>query len=255
MHRFFCESKNISGGQAVVADAGQLHHIRDVLRFKAGETAVILDEDGAVYNVKLLEIAADKAVFGIVEKKAGLPAAHAAITVACALPKKSKIDDIIDKLTQIGVDRIIPMTTERVVVRLDRFAAAAKARRWQKIALSAVKQSQRSTIPVIDPMTGFDEVIRLPGFDARLIPHLAEERASLKSVLHKKHYRTILVLIGPEGDFTPTEISRALAQGFIPVSLGDNILRVETAALVAAGIVQYELQEECPKQNPYDTGS
>ncbi|MCX7927551.1 MAG: 16S rRNA (uracil(1498)-N(3))-methyltransferase [Candidatus Omnitrophica bacterium] len=244
MHRFFCVSQNIKKGQAFLDDPVQLHHLRNVLRFKVGFQAVILDEKGNVYQAYLKSLTSQQAVFCL--KELSLPKVSSSVyrAIACALPKKSKFDEIIDKLIQLGIERIIPMQTERVVVHLEEKDKQKKYKRWQQIALNAVRQCQRNTIPIIDKVMDFKEVLKLPGFDLKLIPHLQEGCLPLQEVFNRTTFKSCLCLIGPEGDFTPEEISLAKEAKFTPVSFGDNILRVETACLYIASILNYELQKK-----------
>jgi len=191
------------------------------------------------------------------------------ITVACAIPKKVKMDEIVDKLTQLGVVCIIPLQTERVIVKLDKQKKLQRLLRWEKIASSAVKQSQRNKFVEIKPVTDFKELIAdTQDFDLKLIPTLEGERKSLRNILsssfilchprasgdlkkmdsrfhgndvmnvHKVVPKSIIVLIGPEGDFTPQEITLAKAAGFLPISLGKQVLRVDTAAIAAVSFIK-----------------
>ena len=162
------------------------------------------------------------------------------LTIACAIPKSSGMDDVIDQLTQLGVERIIPMMTERVVVKLDESKKSARLERWLKIAESASAQSQRSDIPAIEPVTPFKEVVSNSGsYGLKLIPNLEGYRQSIQEVMRGNETSSILVLIGPEGDFTPGEVELAIDKGFIPVSLGSTVLRVATAAVAVASYVRF----------------
>ena len=241
MNRFYCRSGDVSGETIIISDPGQLHHLKDVLRFKAGDKAEIFDDKANEFSVVLTGISDKQAEFSVKERKpAGIRRSRLAI--ACALPKRSKIDDIIDKLTQLGVDRIIPLATERVIVRIDKDKALARQKRWEAIALSASKQSKRNNVPVVDPLTDFGDLIaNSREFELKLIPNLEGEREGLKKLLAGKKPSSVLVLIGPEGDFTPDEVRAAKKSGFIPVSFGDFVLRVETAALFAASVLNYEI--------------
>ncbi len=245
MNRFYCNISDVRGEKIIISDPGQVHHIKDVLRFEAGEKAVIFDNQGNVYTSRLENISEKKAEFRVEAKKHKVDFKRAVIAVACAIPKKEKIDDIIDKLTQLGVDRIIPLISERVIVKMDKAKRAQRWNRWEKIVLSASKQSQRNSVPIIEPVTDFAELIgRAREFDLKLIPNLLGERKSLKGCLSGKKPESVLVLIGPEGDFTPEEVNSAVKAGFIPVTFGDFVFRVETAAIYIASILQYELNTE-----------
>ncbi|MDO8662303.1 MAG: RsmE family RNA methyltransferase [Candidatus Omnitrophota bacterium] len=256
MHRFFCTTSDITSTEIIIKDKEQAHHIRDVLRLKPGKQVEVFDEKGNEYSCEIREIK-DKIYLEIKNKiAADKISQRIKLTVACALPKKSKLDDIIDKLVQLGVHRIIPLKTERVIVKLDKYKEAGRLERWRKIALSAAKQSKRNDLPVIEPVQDLQKVIaRSQEFDLKLIPYLGGERKNLKDVLDKflkkgdgsifsaSDSRKIepspcfLILIGPEGDFSEAEVKLAVAAGFIPVTLGDLVLRVDTAAIAAASFI------------------
>ncbi|MDO8567142.1 MAG: RsmE family RNA methyltransferase [Dehalococcoidales bacterium] len=232
MNRFYLR-QNITGDSITISDADQLHHIKDVLRSKAGDEVAVFDGSGVEYLCSIEKLSLREAVLAIKSKRpAGSPPVK--ITVACAIPKKTSMDDIIDSLTQLGVDRIIPMETERVIVKLDEAKKSARLERWRKIAQSAAEQSHRSTLPQVDPVSPFESVISgCRDFDVKLIPTLPASRP-IREIVAAAKPQSIIVLIGPEGDFTPQEVESALKAGFVPVSLGGTVLRVGTAA-VAVG--------------------
>ncbi|HNW39858.1 MAG TPA: RsmE family RNA methyltransferase [Candidatus Omnitrophota bacterium] len=245
MNRFFVEKINALDKDIVLNDLAQLHHLRDVLRVKLGEKVAVFDRLGNEYLAQVSEIQTASVKFEIKEKRP-FNKLDIQITVACAIPKKVKMDDIIDKLTQLGVACIIPLQTERVVVKLDKQKKLQRFQRWEKIALSAVKQSQRSDFVVIKPVTDFKNAISDPGdFDLKLIPTLEAEGKSLKSIfdLSTKPVKKIIVFIGPEGDFTPQEVALACAEGFLPVTLGKQVLRVDTAAIAAVSFIKLNAED------------
>ena len=246
MNRFFCLRTGISDQEIALSDKEQVHHIKNVLKLEIGEKVGVFDETGNEYHCAIIEIK-DKVylrIEGILPRKDS----KIKLTIACAIPKKAKIDDIIDKLIQLGADRIIPLKSERVVVKLDKQKENARLERWKKIALSATKQSQRSQLPEITPIKSLKEVIALSSeFDLRLIPTLRGERRPLEEIFsgdnsifrNKKHESvTIIALIGPEGDFSDAEVNAAIIAGFIPVTLGDLVLRVDTAAIAVAAYIK-----------------
>ncbi len=240
MNRFFIEKINPKDKFIILSDYAQLHHLRDVLRIKPLEQAVVFDNSGNEYIVRVLEIGA-RAVKLEIKERRPVKEPGLRITVACAIPKKVKMDDIMDKLTQLGVECIIPLQTERMIVRLDKQKKQERLARWQKIALSAVKQSQRSRLPLIKPVTGFkDVVLAAHNFDLKLIPTLEGRRKTLREVFRdsSKKIERVMVLIGPEGDFTPDEVVLAKEAGFLPVSLGPLVLRVDTAAVAVVSFIK-----------------
>lgn len=243
MHRLFCSLENISGDKINISDKNQIHHLKNVLRLKIGDEVIVCDEKGNVYNSVIEELTPKNMILKIKDtKETSTTAKKIRITAACALPKKSKFDDIVDKLTQLGVDKIIPMQTQRVALKLDRHKQALRLGRWQKIALNASGQSQRNRLPVVTAVMPVKQVLEQSAeFDLKLIPALTGERKTLKQVLSVLKPRNILFLIGPEGDFTPEELSGAVRLGFIPITLGEGVLRVETAAVAVMSILDYAL--------------
>lgn len=240
MHTFLCSSGEVAHDRITVTDAARLRHMRDVLRIRKGEKVDTFDEQGTVYRTVVEEVGRDRIVLAINERKQGSrDAGQARLTVACALPKNVKMDDIVDKLTQLGVDTIIPMLTERVIVRWDGRKKESHRQRWERIALSACEQSRRSSVPVIEAVQEFQAVAARAGdYDLAIIPWLEGKRKTLKEVLCAHPANTILVMIGPEGDFSAEEVSSALAAGCVPVSLGERVLRVDTACAAVAAFIR-----------------
>ncbi len=239
MHRFYID--RIDGKIASISDAGQLHHLKNVLRLKVGNDIIVCDREGNEYSGTITAMERKRALIKVADLKS-TRRSEMKLTIACAIPKGNSMDDIIDQLIQLGVERIIPMETERVVVKLNEAKKEARLTRWRKIAQNAAGQSQRKSIPIIEAVNGVIDVInRSQGFDLKLIPHLEGERKPLKDVLAKSGGKSIIVLIGPEGDFTPVEVGLALKVGFIPVSLGNTVLRVATAAVAVASYIKFAL--------------
>jgi 16S rRNA (uracil1498-N3)-methyltransferase len=238
MPRLFYPSPVVTDGKITIADPERTHYLRDVLRLKAKDKVLIFDQKGNEYSSEVEKVSANSVSLRIVEMKSPASAKGIQLTIACAIPKKSKMSDIIDKLTQLGVDRIIPLNTQRVVVRLCREKETLLFWRWKKIVISASQQSQRNILPLVDPVTDIKELLtHCQEFDLRLIPTLSGERKPLKEVFSRGSPKNILVLIGPEGDFSEQEVWLAKKYGFIPVSLGDTVLRVDTAAIAVTSFI------------------
>lgn len=241
MPRLYCPSPQIIAKQIILGDNNQVHHIKDVLRLKIGEEVTIFDDCGSEYLCRAKELLKDEIILEIKSKRGSSRIKRAKLTIACAIPKNAKIEDIIDKLTQLGVDTIIPLITERVIVKITQHKQADKLARWRKISQSAAEQSQRNSLLVIEPVKQIKELLaEAKKYDLKLIPTLAGNRKSLKEICGlMAEVKNILVLIGPEGDFTPHEVSLAIKAGFIPVSLGDLVLRVDTAAVAVASFIKF----------------
>ncbi|MCX5710314.1 MAG: RsmE family RNA methyltransferase [Candidatus Omnitrophica bacterium] len=238
MNRFLVPALDSSSNSVTITDLKLIHHLRDVLRLKAGEAVSVFDGKGNDCAAAIVKISADSVELVVKNRKVSV-FRKVSVTIACAIPKKSRFDDIVDKLTQLGVDRIIPLKTKRTIVKLTKEKEGARHKRWIKIALSASQQSQRSVLPHVEALTDIKDVIkRSAEFDLKLIPTLEGERKGFKEVFSHPHpYRNILIFIGPEGDFTADEINLARKNGFIPVSLGTSVLRVETAAVAVASFI------------------
>jgi len=244
MHRFYCPGKNISVDTIVIDEPGQVHHIKDVLRLKIEEKLDIFDEQRNNYKCCIKEILRDKIILEVLAAGTRNVKKKIEIAIACAIPKKSRMDDIVDKLTQIGANRIIPLETQRVIIKLDGNKKTLRGKRWEKIALSAACQSKLDEVPVIEPVSAFKDVLlSSKDYDLKVIPTLCAERKTLKEILRKIKPKKILALIGPEGDFTTQEVELAKRAGFIPISLGASVLRVETAAVAVASFLKLYHEE------------
>ncbi|MEW6074785.1 MAG: RsmE family RNA methyltransferase [Candidatus Omnitrophota bacterium] len=240
MHSFFCPSRNISKKKAVITDASQLHHMRNVLRLKEHETVLINDEKQNRYKAAINKVSPSLIDLIIIEKLLSGDTVDSAVTIACAIPKGPRMDAIVDSLVQLGVSRIVPLLTERVIVKLDEKKKMSRVQRWRKIATQACQQSKRSSAVVIDSVKDLKYFLEeSQSFDLRLMPTLGENNASVREIVKKRTFKDAVILIGPEGDFTPSEIALAQSFGFIPVSLGKLVLRVDTAAIAIAAYLRF----------------
>jgi len=240
MNRFFVEKIEEKNKFIILNDSGQLHHLRDVLRIKPLEKVAVFDNSGNECITMVVEINSIQAKLEVKERR--LPKnSNLSLTVACAIPKKVKMDDIVDKLTQLGVECIIPLETERVIVKLDKRKKIDRFQRWEKISLSASKQSQGCRLTQIKPVSSLRDVLSATEeFEIKLIPTLEGSRMSVKEIFARDYKKSarVIILIGPEGDFTPDEVSLAKKSGFLPVSLGERVLRVDTAAIAVASFIK-----------------
>jgi 16S rRNA (uracil1498-N3)-methyltransferase len=234
MHRVRVESTG-DGNAILLCLPSHVHHLKDVLRLTVGESVTVFD-DGGSECLCTVEHIGRESIGLTVRGRSSNKLRAARLTVAVAVPKKG-MDEIIDKLAQLGVESIIPMVTERVVVRLSGDRAAGKVDRWRRLAQAAAEQSQSSWVPEIWSVTDFETVLSVSA-DLRLIPHLSGDRKTLTEALGQQTAGSILVLIGPEGDFADAEVTLALQSGFVPVSLGPQVLRVDTAAIAVAGYLR-----------------
>ena len=176
----------------------------------------------------------------MIKEEAQGPATRLAITLALALIKADRFAWVVQKATELGVARIIPMETQRAVVRAPTGRAGVKQGRWQRIAAEAAKQCGRATVPQVDPPSRFAAVIAgLPPQPCALIPTLAVPAPLLRDAADAvRRADAVTVLIGPEGDFTPEEVAAAQQASVRAVSLGPLTLRSETAAIAVLAILQ-----------------
>ncbi|MEQ1859331.1 MAG: 16S rRNA (uracil(1498)-N(3))-methyltransferase [Chthoniobacteraceae bacterium] len=232
-------------------DADDAHHCLDVLRMKAGERATVFDGRGHEATVEISTTAKDRVELRVLQH-AKTPPIGAQIVLGQAVPKGKNMDLIIEKVTELGAAEIVPLLSERTVVRLDAADAKDKRGKWQRVAIEACKQCGQNWLPeVAAPLTPKAFFDSRPKFDLMLIASLQPDARHLKDVLAEitgggvlaktKRPRRVLVLVGPEGDFTPAEISLARSAGCQPITLGPVILRTETAAIYCVSVLSHEL--------------
>ncbi len=232
MHRFYDPSLNLFQSQITLSDPNEIHHLRSVLRLKKGDTIVLFNGKGEEAEGEIIAMDA-KRVEVKVEKLKKIEKRGPAIILACAIPKRGKFELIIEKATELGVDEIIPLKTERSEIHLKDERLKSKHARYQTVALNAAKQCRRSTIPVVHPVTPLTDAFEQFKSKATLvIPSLEEKKTTFLQVFSEiKSPSQIVFFIGPEGDFSPQEYALAKKAGCIPVTLGETTLRVETAAI------------------------
>jgi 16S rRNA (uracil1498-N3)-methyltransferase len=237
--RFFIAPSQVSGSRISISDE-DVRHISAVLRMKTGDALLLCDGQGAEYQVAIAEISKSEIKADIItQSKRELTAPR--ITLCQGLPKSDKMDWIVQKATELGVSNIVPLVTERTIVKIR--DEEKRISRWQKIAREAAMQSNRVDIPAIGPIVSFRDFLRTPDSELRTLKLLPWEEASapIKVVLKLNagaHH--IIVFIGPEGGFSSGEASLAREKGFHAVSLGPNILRTETAAIAVLSMIGYE---------------
>ena len=158
-----------------------------------------------------------------------------------ALPEKERMELIIQKATELGVSAIIPFRSEKSISLEEREAKQKKAHRWQEIAVKAVQQSRRAKVPRVEHYRPFNEALGICTEDGLKILLYEQRGENLKNLLRRYQPNKIYAMVGPEGGFTEEEVRLAKDRGFIPIKLGQRILRTETAAIALVGILQYEL--------------
>jgi len=235
MNRFFVPKEDCAGPLVRLTDPDDVHHLTRVLRLRPGEEVMISDGDGGSFLTVLEGYDKHSARLKVVKSLARRrrDGQRWRLSLAVAVPKNARFEDVVDKTTQLGVDEIIPLITDRTLVTAAQ--VSKKAGRYRRVIKASAKQSGVVFLPFLrDPVT-FEQLLGLAGgYDMRCLPNLSEATVSLPQALAEIHKGRILVCIGPEGDFSLQEIQAAFAAGFKGVCLGDSVLRVDTAAIAVA---------------------
>ena len=240
MYRFYCADADFSKSSVVIFDSHEIHHIKVVLRLTKGSSIQIFNaasQQADAVIVQIQEAAIHVRIEGVKSNKEG----RAKIILACSPPKKGKFEFIIEKCTELGVDEIIPLKTKRTEVVFSEDKMSAKVSRFEAVAVNAAKQSKRTKVPHIQPMTALSKVLKdLDPKGVHVFPSLHDHPRHISDVLLKTGDQVpITIFIGPEGDFTPDEVALAIKHGCIPVSMGDTVLKVETAAIASVALVKF----------------
>lgn len=240
MPRFYISPQHISQSRVVI-DGSQAHHIINVLRLETGDEITLFDGSGYEYNSQIIDIQSGKLVAQIKTRVKPAVESPLELTLGQALIKGDKMELIIQKATELGVSRIIPLKTARSR-RISPDVLIRKQERWQDISTEAAQLCGRIKLPQIERCFKFSEFCAdFETADLKLI-FWEKEGHSLKNTLTKiKPPKQVAVLVGPEGSFNQNELQTAQEHGFIPVGLGPRILRAETAAIAALSLIQYQL--------------
>lgn len=250
MNRFFVKPEYVDN-DVVEISGDDFNHISNSLRLKEGDKIIVSTGDGYDYIVSLVNFKDNSVLGQIIDKKPNQTEPSIDIDLAQAIPKNRNIEFVIQKGTEIGVNNIIPLETERTIVKLSKSKEKRRIERWQAIAEESAKQSQRGKIPKINSLISFDnkneieELIKQ--YDRVLVLYAGEASKNIKSTIRnyeQSNVKDILLFIGPEGGFTQQEVkmleSLATSTEVETISLGSRILRTETAGLVALSAILYE---------------
>ncbi len=243
--RFFVPPERWSATDLALAGS-EAHHCAEVLRLGPGARVVAFNGRGDEATCEICEVRRDGVSLRAVLTGRSTKL-RCAVTLAQAIPKGKNMDFIIQKATELGVATIVPMLSERTVVQLE--DGAKRVEKWRQVVIEAAKQCGQNWLPEIAPPVSpkgfFAEFDR---YEAPLIASLQNDARSFKRVLrefrdhHGRRPQSALILIGPEGDFTPAEAAAAKSAGCVPVTLGPIVLRTETAAIYSLSVLSYELQ-------------
>ncbi len=234
MDYFFVDPKDVQGRVALL-HGDEFKHLARVLRKREGEHIVLVDGEDHAYESVIRSIDASHAECEIIDVKEKMNEPKIDVTLAVSLLRNpARFDFLVEKVTELGVRTIIPLHSERTVPRSE------KHTRFEKIALSAMKQSGRSYLPKILPLSSLASVLERAGeYSLRLMPHEKTEQSHFIGPVLQHHAQAVsaLIVIGPEGGFSAEEMELAIQKGMVPISLGPRRLRAETAAISAVSWV------------------
>lgn len=237
MRRFFIHPDQVHAPAPRLTGA-EVKHIRKVLRYGPGDTILLIDGTGYEYKARIEKFTGDSVVVTVLDSRMTGTDSPIEMVVAQGFLKDKKMDELVRHLTELGMARWIPTVSSRSVARPDEKRMNERMKRWEAIAVEAMKQSGQSRMPALLPVHGLSDVLAMAGdYDVRLI--FWEEATMPLAEATTPSPANILLLLGPEGGLTADEVEDAKTAGFTPVSIGPRILRAETAALSACTLVQY----------------
>lgn len=242
MDRFFADK--IQGDLAFIDSEEEIKHISRTLRMQEGDVVEIFDGKGKEYIARLDQIDKKSIQLKVMEEVKINRELNTFITVYQGIPKAQKMELIVQKLTEIGVSRMVPVKFERCIRLIDE-KEVKQIQRWQKIALEACKQSKRTLVPLIEKSMDIKTLAQdIKNNDLSLLFYENEEALNVKELLKAldKKQTKVGIIIGPEGGITETERELLISAGAKSVLLGNRILRTETAAIYGASIISYELE-------------
>lgn len=238
MRRFFINTP-IASEMEIIGD--DVRHIGRVLRMKKGDKCIVVASDGQSAKAVINEVGKDTVRLGLEAILHEDKEPPIKVVLVQGLPKSDKMDYIVQKAVELGVDQIIPMAAERSVVHYNNQKQITRVERWQKVAAEAAKQCGRSTIPTVSGIQSFSEILDNFPTDAEIIMlYEGQAKSRLSDVLKNAKTDIFVLLIGPEGGFSADEVNRATESGARIATMGPRILRTETAAVAALTAVLYE---------------
>ncbi|MCH7577711.1 MAG: 16S rRNA (uracil(1498)-N(3))-methyltransferase [Chloroflexi bacterium] len=243
MRRFFVPP-DVLGSREVDLPPELARRLATVLRLKRGERLVLADGSGRDYEVELTAVSPRSATAAVVAERPSPPEPSLELVLYQSLIRPQRFELVLEKGTELGVSRFVPLMSSRAQVRTE--GGTQRAARWRRIVTEAAEQSGRGRVPAIDPPSLFEDAVSASGGPGiRLLPWEGERSQGLRSYLRALEDRpaAVSVFIGPEGGFAEDEVRLAREAGCVPISLGPRILRSETAGIVAAALVMHELGE------------
>jgi 16S rRNA (uracil1498-N3)-methyltransferase len=238
MELFYTTPDRVQGNRVVLGPEESKHIVR-VLRHEVGEQIMVVDGEGNEYRCSIASIGKREVICDIISKTRRTREAITEVTLAPAITKGTKLDLVVEMATELGAGQIQPLKTARTIAGL----TPARLKRFEKLAIAALKSSTRTMLPRIRAPLDFEQFVKDSNYyDLKLIAYEEERHARLNEVVTPRPSRVALV-IGPEGGFTESEITFAQAQGFRTFTMGPRRMRAETACIVGLSMLLYELKE------------
>ena len=238
MTRFFVDPQELQGDFLVLTGANAEH--AKVLRLKNGENVLVCDGNGKECICAVSDVSAGQISLVVQHRQESQTEARVRVSVYMAFPKGDKLEHVIQKATELGASEIVAFPSARCVSRPDEKSLKKKLERWQKIAASAAEQSGRGLIPQVLVLSSYQEALnRAAQADLPILFYENEKATTLKMALETKSYNSVSLLTGPEGGLEPREVAAAKDAGLHICTLGNRILRCESAPLCALSAVMY----------------
>lgn len=247
MYRFYVSADQLAEKEVFIS-GGDVNHIKNVLRLEVGDWIVACDGNGTDYVSRIQFICSDEVVASIEKVQPTGTELPVRITLFQGMPKKDKLELIIQKAVELGACEIVPVMTKRTVVKLSEEKKINKRlERWQSIAYAAAKQCDRGIIPTVHKPVSYEEALAMADqLDYNVIPYELQTgmEEARKIVDQACKQRSLGIFIGPEGGFEPEEVERAMTRNIHPMTLGKRILRTETAGMALLSILMFQMQGE-----------
>jgi 16S rRNA (uracil1498-N3)-methyltransferase len=247
MHRFYLPPEKMSGSSLTLHE-GDAHHAVDVLRLRKGEEVTVLDGAGREVRCEVESVHRRDVLLKVCKSLLHEPLPYS-VTLIQAVPKGKTFETIIQKATELGVAKIIPLLSSRVVVHLNDESTESKIEKWRHVAIEAIKQCGSAWLPQIEKPLSFPELLKqAERFDLSMVGFLGSGTSHPRTFFedfareHQRQPKRVALWVGPEGDFSPEEVSAILSLGTKPITMGPLVLRSDTAAIYGLSFINYELQ-------------
>ncbi len=237
MPTFFLGADAVHGAR-VAFDAKETHHLSRVLRLRPGDVVRALDGTGHELTVRLTRVEGRRAEGEVLGRQSRSTESPLTLTLVQGLPKGDRMETVIRMATELGVSRIVPVLTERSVVRPDAAGGGGRLARWQRVARESAKQCGRTVLPDVEAVRPLSRWLATRDAGGLLLCLWEDEPASLAERLPAERVSRATLVVGPEGGLTPAEVSLLTAEGAVVAGLGPRILRTETAGPVGLALLQ-----------------